>query len=101
MNELIAGPQDYYLGVLKQRRGGALGTSGNASPGPVGDPKTIGGIRESTERLALEPGRGSHPQVGAGPGVCRDAQSLLQALATASPDSPPQPGVSFSPRGAP
>lgn len=66
-----------------------------------GDPKTIGGIRESTERLVLEPGRGSHPQVGAGPGVCRDAQYLLQALATASPDSPPQPGVSFSPTGAP
>lgn len=84
MNELIAGPLDYYLGVLKQRRGRALGTSGNASPGPVGyngDPKTIGGIRENTERLAPEPGQGSHPQVGAGPGVCRDAQSLLRALA--------------------
>ena len=62
-----------------------------------GDPKTIRGIRESTESLALEPGRGSHPQVGAGPGVCRDAQSLLQTLATASPDSPPQPGVSLAP----
>ena len=36
MNELIAGPLDYYLGVLKQSRGRALGTSGNASPGPVG-----------------------------------------------------------------
>lgn len=68
MNELIAGPLDYYLGVLKQRRR-ALGTSGSASPGPVGyngDPKTIGGIRENTERLAPEPGQGSHPQVGAG-----------------------------------
>lgn len=33
------------------------------------DPKIIGGIRESTERLAPEPGREGHPQVGAGPGV--------------------------------
>ena len=64
-------------------------------------PKIIGGIRESTERLAPEPGREGHPQVGAGPGVWRDAHSLLQALATVSPDSPPQPGVSVSPREAP
>ena len=55
-----------------------------------GDPKTIGGIRESTERLALEPGRGSHPQVGAGPGVCRDAGAAW----------PPNPRCPAS-RGAP
>lgn len=79
MNELIAGPLDYYLGGVEAKEGRALGTSGNASPGPVGyngDPKTIGGIRGEHREAGPRAWSGK-PSAGKA-WVCRDAQSSCE-----------------------